>query len=268
MAHRNNSANEALGGAKSLLNEDIKFSLTDVDSDDLMCIGLSDALMEDGYISSPADFEIMYSCMLYTRLRDNNDGTTYKVYTSEEDMDEDAHETMKSWVEDDPIEYMSFDTALSYFDRDVLADEMRSYATDYVYDLREDELIDELESYRIIDEDDKIPDPDWERDPDDPDEEPDMIYPQELLDDSRDELVDRMCNMYRDPADWFSEVYGEEELIDYVNSHAEHIDIDSYVDYMIRYDGVEDILSSNHHVVEFSYKDAEGVEVTAFAAED
>ena len=101
--------------------------------------------------------------------------------------------------------------------------------------MSDEEIIEELESRGIIDEDNMIPDPDWEPDEDEGETEEDhpMIYPESLADDYREELIDSMINDYSSSVQWFEEMYSDREIEEYINDNPDCVDIDRLIDNMM-----------------------------------
>ena len=158
------------------------------------------------------------------------------------------------------VEYYLSD---SYFD-EMLEDDCRWR----VDDMSDDEIIEELENRGIIDEDDMIPDPDWEPDEDEGETEEDrpMIYPESLADDYREELIDAMVNDYSSSLEWFEEMYSDREMEEYIRDNPDCVDIDRLIDSMMSDVNFADELAwYDNEEIEFEVEHEDGTSDTMYA---
>lgn len=244
---------------KLLKKEDLDLEYVDETEDILIIEAITKFLEDEENISAtierayPED-EYGYNSHVYRNLEDDSE---YLVCSYNE-AEQYAREDLESLADDlGPIEAFGYSTVEKYLDEDhfhgMLEDDVRWH----VKDMDDDELIDEMESYGIIDEDDMIQDPDWEPDEDDPNEEPEMIYPEKLLDDKREELIDRMIDSYGSGIDYIQEIYGD--LEDYVKNNPDCIDLDGLIDDILSYDGFGNTLARyDGYEYEFQYEDENG----------
>lgn len=250
-----------------MINEDIQIKASgEPSSEDIMLNALSNALAREGDSSSPE-----LTLTEYDAVCDESTGREYTVYMSHDELYDRVRQRMSDWLYGDGVGQSIYDinTLSTYADKESFRDLLEEYTNDYVYELDDDELIDELESHAIIGEDDKIQDPDWTPDQNDPDEEPVMIYPPQLIEKSKGKLVDRIISEWYDPVEWFMDTYGDDSLRELADDHPEYFDVDSYIEDEL--DDEENVYywaSFNGNVIEFSFTDADGSDVHAYAAQE
>lgn len=183
-----------------------------------------------------------YNSHVYVNREDN---TEWLVCTYDEARDY-AYEDIESLIDDiGAIEAFGY-SLVSYFLSDSHFDEMMEEDIRYlVDDMSEEELIEELESYDLIDEDDMIPDEDWEPDEEDGETEEDrpMIYPERLIEDKKEELIEKRMNEYSSGIDWFENTFGEREMEEYIKNNPDCIDIDGLIQNILDSDGFGNTLN-------------------------
>ena len=249
-----------------MINEDIQIKASaEPPSEEIMLNALSDALANEGWSRAPE------LTMEYGTVRDESTGAEYVIYMSHDELYDTMRDRMSNWLDDDGVGQAIYDTGVlsQYADKECFRNLLEEYANDHVYGMDEEELIDELESYGVIDEEDKIQDPDWTPDQNNPDEEPAMIYPPQLIEESKGKLVDRIIGEWYNPVEWFTDTYGEDSLREFADENPGYFDVDSYIeDELDDEDNLCYWASTTGKVLEFSFKDADGSDVHAYAAED
>ena len=121
-----------------------------------------------------------------------------------------------------------FEDYCDFIDESYLEDWMRDGVEYDVSEMDREDLIDKMEQYSLISDDDKVA-----YDPDDPDE---TDYPDDVLESHKDELVDSICadrGGFDDVVTWYTEMYGWDDLRQMVNQRPDIVDIDRMVDYYL-----------------------------------
>lgn len=248
---------------EKVIKEDIDIEETDVTDELLIVEALAELLDVDaGFIEKKyPDEDYGYSSHIYENTEDNSE---YLVCSYDEAA-EYARENLENMVEDlGPIDAYGMDTVENYLDQDWFDDMLEGDVRDQVYNMDEDELIDEMERYGIISDDDKVSEGNGELEDDDTFEEDDMYYPKELLDSKEEELIEAIINSYGDDGiEYMKEVYGDIE--EYIRNNPDCVDVDELIKDQLSwgdfgsilnyYDGSED---------EISYEDEYGDRVDLY----
>ncbi len=183
------------------------------------------------------------------------------------EADDMAADNYRDFVMDDPLYYMGgVENALDYIDVDHFQDMMESEAEYRVDDMSNDELIEEgldrdiiifpdnfellsyvkedaiselLEShpeYSELSEDELLAKAGEEGIVDLEDRENyELLNERETLDQIRSELIAQYQSDYDDPIEWYIDMFGRQDLEEYVTNNTDLIDVDRYVDDIIRY---------------------------------
>jgi len=253
---------------EEVVDEDLEVSTIDVTDDAILALA-QELDVDPGYIERyDEDADSRYYSHLYVILDDEPDhgGEEWLVFDDYSDAEAEAKESMESLVDDvGPIEAFGEGTVSYYLDEDWFYDMMREDVEYWVDDMSTDDLIDNMERLHLINEDeDKVQDPDWEPDEDTPadEQEPDMIYPEDLIESKKDELIDEICahDYDGDGVEWYKSMFGERDLSDYVKEHPDCINMDALIENNLdvanelnRYDGREEYirLETNDGTKEF-----------------
>ena len=251
-----------------LLKEDLELDV--VDSEDEVAFALNNYLEDEentaaSIVKKYPEETSGYNSHIYENLEDNSE---WLVCTREE-ADEYAQEDLESLVDDvGPVEAFGYST-VSYYLSDSYFDEMMEEDIRWqVDDMDDEDLIEELESYHLIDEDDMVPDEDWEPDEeaDETEEDRPMIYPERLLEDKKEELIERKMDEYGNSVEWFESMYGENELEEYIKDNPDCVDLEGLIRDIIDNEGPGDWLAhydGREH--EFSYEDEDGHTIWLYA---
>ena len=253
---------------EEVVDEDLEVSTIEITDDAILALA-QELNVDPGFIERyDEDADSRYYSHLYVVLDDapEHGGEQWLVFDDYSDAEDEARESMESLVADvGPIDAFG-EGAVSYFlDEDWFYDMMHEDVEYWVDDMSTDDLIDNMERLGLIDEDeDKIQDPDWEPDEDIPadEQEPDMIYPEDLIESKKDELIDEICkhDYDDDGVEWYRSTFGERDLNDYIKEHPDCIDIDALIENNLdvanelgRYDGREEYirLETNDGTTEF-----------------
>ena len=221
-----------LDEAKQEVKEDLDLVPADYEGIDEKAEALMDYLEEYEDIVSVIvreypDTDYGWRSNLYEDLDENSEW----LICSYSEAQEYVEDRIRDYIGDvGPIEAYGLDMVEDYLDEarfdDMMDDEIR-YSVD---DLDYDELAERLEDAGIIGEEDKVQDPDWEADPDEPDEEPEMIYTEDFLDSKREDLIDYEKDSYSDGIDYYLSMFGREELKELIRYDDSYIDIDRLVE--------------------------------------
>lgn len=160
-----------------------------------------------------------------------------------------AEELLRSEIDELGVDYIS--DWSSYIDDDKMYDMMKESVEDMVCNEDDSWVISEMESRGIISDEDKVADGD-------DDDEPQ--YPESLIDERRDDLIDAIVDEWADsPTSYFTEFLGD-SLRELVHANMDLIDIDRLVEDALDYDGgVASILDTyNGRGVSFEFTDADG----------
>lgn len=243
---------------KLLKKEDLELDTLDETEDLLVIMALTNFLEEeegkeaDIERAYPED-EYGYNSQVYRNIKDDSE---YLVCSYDE-AEQYAREDLESLVDDvGPIEAFGEDAVENYLDEDYFNDLLEEETRYRVDEMDEDELIDEMESYGIIDDDDKeFDNPDNADSDEDIDEE--GHYPESLIEDRKEELIDRMIGMYDNGIQYMEEIYGD--LSDYIKENPDCVDIDGLIDNILSWDGFGNQLAHyDGHEHEISYEDEDG----------
>ena len=248
---------------KLLKKEDLDLDVAEEDEDILIMVALTTFLEDEG--EEGVDIERSYpnedrgyNSHLYTN---NTTGAEYLVCSYDE-AEQYAREDLESLIDDlGPIEAFGEDYCEYYLEEDYFDDMLRDDCEYRVDDMDEDELIEEMESRGIIDDDDKIPvdEHDFETEESDDEEDREYGYDPHFIEGKKDELIESMVNDYNSGIDYFYEIYGHGELAEYVKNNPECIDIDGMIQNILDNDGFGPQLArydSEEH--EINYEDEFG----------
>ena len=231
---------------KPEIEEDLDLVTPDMDYPGEV-LALAELLDIDPAMIDEEDVCSNYKSYRIAEEEDDHGDEVWEVYSSWSDCVDEAEDRVRSLIDDlGAAEAYGVDTVFEYLDPDHFDQMLRDDKEYWVYDMDTEDLIEYMERYNIIDDTDKIQDPDWEPDPDEPDEEPEMIYPEDLLEDKKEELIDAMVADEGDSIAWYRNSFGDRDLEEYVKNYPECVDIDRMVeDYtdvtneLARYDGEE-----------------------------
>ena len=222
------------GGNTSHVAEDFELTPRDTSGFDTEVLALADLLdIEPEFIDveRETDTHTEYSI---AEEEETHGGEVYSVYSSWDDAWAEAEEKFRDYLDDvGAVEAFGIGTVRDYLDSDYFNDSMQDFYYYYVYDMDYEDLIEAMENYNLINENDKIPDPDWEPDEDNPDDEADMIYPEDLIESKKDDLIEAFCDSEGDSVEWYMNTYGDADLNDYIRHNPSAIDEDRLVnDYL------------------------------------
>lgn len=252
---------------EEVVDEDLEVSTIDITDDAILALA-QELDVDPGFIERyDEDADSRYYSHLYVILDDapEHGGEQWLVFDDYSDAEDEARESMESLVDDiGPFEAFG-EGAVSYFlDEDWFYDMMHEDVEYWVDDMSTEDLIDNMERLGLIDDEDKVQDPDWEPDEDTPanEQEPDMIYPEDLIESKKDELIDKICehDYDGDGVEWYKSSFGERDLNDYIKEHPDCIDMDALIENNLdvanelnRYDGREEYirLETNDGTKEF-----------------
>ena len=231
---------------KPEIEEDLDLVTPDMDYPGEV-LALAELLDIDPAMIDEEDTYSNYKSYRIAEEDDDHGDEVWEVYSSWSDCVDEAEDRVRSLIDDlGAAEAYGVDTVFDYLDSDHFDQMLRDDKEYWVYDMDTEDLIDYMERYNIIDDSDKIQDPDWEPDPDEPDEEPEMIYPEDLLEDKKEALIDAMVEDEGDSIEWYRNNFGDRDLEEYVKNYPECVDIDRLVDdytdvtnELARYDGEE-----------------------------
>lgn len=227
-----------------LLKEDLDLVSAD-ETNDIRIVSALTKFLEDDRGESNVNIartypeeENNYRSHLYT---DSENGVDYLVCSYDE-AEQYAREDLESLADDcgGIIDAFGLSMCLAYFKDNYCDDIIEADARYRVDEMDDDDLIDELESYGFISEDDMVPDEDAEENDEDT-----LHYPKALLDEKREDLIQRYIDDSSRGADYISEVYGNDYLNEFIENNPDCIDIDGLIDNILNYDGFGNTL--NHY---------------------
>lgn len=238
------------------IQEDLELQPVDVFDDEkaeALTLYLDDDDIDAAIVREYPEESSGYRSNLYENLEDNSE---WLICTRDE-AETYVRDRIYDYISDvGPLEAYSWDFVENYLDDGYFTDQMEEEIRYQVNDLSYDELAERLEDADIISEDDKIQDPDWEADEDEPDEEPEMIYSEDFLDSKRDELVDYEINYYSSGVNYFRDMFGDYYLKEQVEMNPESaVDINRMVDDLVDDAYFGDELAEDGEEIELAIRD-------------
>lgn len=171
-----------------------------------------------------------------------NGGEEEWYVLTEEEADEKAREYLWNLIDDVGSELIEDGRLDNYINEDGLMDWIHDDEESIVYDMNDDELVEDCLNAELVEEEDV-----YEVDEEASLQEGEIVYSTNIrddldLDDLREQLIEKRCDDIDDPVDYMRWNFGR----DWVNELGldDYIDWDSWIDDVISYDGVGSQIAS------------------------